>query len=198
MVKAMSQLPDQLEFADEIITQWDGRDGTFADREFTHCVFKNVTLAGASLPECRFLDCTFQNCDLSNMIVTASTWRDVIFEDSKLLGVNWTTATILKHPIWRRCALNFCNFSGLDLRKACLDCCVAREAEFGHTNLAGADLRGTDLAGSRFLQTNLTKADLRQAISYAIRPGDNLLKGARFSLPEATALLYGLDIALED
>lgn len=198
MVTTMTQLPENLEFSDETILQWDGRDYTFTDREFTHCIIKNATLANASFVGCRFLDCTFQNCDLSNMNVTGSTWRDVIFEDSKLIGVNWTTATALKHPIWRRCALNFCNFSGLDLRKASFAACIAREAEFGHTNLAGADCQATDFAGSRFLQTNLTKADFRQAINYAIRPGDNLLKGARFSLPEATALLYGLDIVLED
>lgn len=45
---------------------------------------------------------------------------------------------------------------------------------------------------------NLTKADLRQAKNYSIRPDSNKIKKAKFSLPEAMLLLYGLDIELEE
>jgi fluoroquinolone resistance protein len=94
--------------------------------------------------------------------------------------------------------LSYANFSGLDLRKSSLKDCVAREADFAETDLEGADLRGTDFTGARFTKTNLVKADLRHARSYAIRPGDNKIRKAKFSLPEATLLLYGLDIELEE
>ena len=53
-------------------------------------------------------------------------------------------------------------------------------------NLTEASCRGTDFSGARFDGTNLTKTDLRDALNYALRPCDNILKGARFSLPEAT------------
>ncbi len=55
-----------------------------------------------------------------------------------------------------------------------------------------------DFAGARFSTTNLSKADFRGATNYSIRPDNNKLKKAKFSLPEATLLLYGLDIELEE
>jgi len=49
-----------------------------------------------------------------------------------------------------------------------------------------------------FFNPNLTRADWRGARNYALRPIDNTLKKARFALPEAIALLYGLDLELDD
>jgi uncharacterized protein YjbI with pentapeptide repeats len=90
------------------------------------------------------------------------------------------------------------NFSGLDLRKTVMHECIAREIELAHANLADSDCRKTDFSGSRFFHTDLTKCDFREAVNYAIRAADNKLAKAKFSLPEATALLYGLDIVLEE
>jgi fluoroquinolone resistance protein len=42
----------------------------------------------------------------------------------------------------------------------------------------------------------LSGADLSQARNYMIDPGLNELKKAKFSLPEAMALLYNMDITL--
>ncbi len=61
-------------------------------------------------------------------------------------------------------------------------------------SLPGSDFSGTDLAGSLFNATDLSGADLSAARNYAISPAANRLKGAKFSLPEAMALLYCLDI----
>jgi hypothetical protein len=49
-----------------------------------------------------------------------------------------------------------------------------------------------------FSSTNLTKADLSTAKNYHIPPEQNILKGTRFSLPEAMSLLYSMDIILDD
>lgn len=86
----------------------------------------------------------------------------------------------------------------MDLRKSLMHNCVAREADFAETNFSEAKLCGTDLTAARFANTNLTKADLRQAKNYSIRPDSNKIKKAKFSLPEAMLLLYGLDIELEE
>jgi len=47
-----------------------------------------------------------------------------------------------------------------------------------------------------FGNTNLTEADLSRARNYHIDPGQNVLRQARFSLPEAKSLLYSMDIVL--
>jgi uncharacterized protein YjbI with pentapeptide repeats len=191
-------LERQQEIADETFTGLDGRALQLMGKELSGCRFVRCQFSEAALVRCRLVDCSFESCDLSTISWRGSTLRDVTFESSKLLGVNWTELTAASHLVFRRSVVSLGNFSGMDLRKWVFDACTAREVELAHANLSEADLRGTDWAGSRFLQTNLTKADLRQALGYAIRPADNILKKARFSLPEATSLLYGLDIVLED
>jgi uncharacterized protein YjbI with pentapeptide repeats len=86
----------------------------------------------------------------------------------------------------------------LDLSKAVITDCLAKEATFAETNLTEANCTHTDFTDSRFIRTNLTRADFRGARNYAIAADQNTLKQAKFSLPEAVALLHGLDIILED
>lgn len=170
----------------------------FTDRTFEELDFRNQSIENRIFDGCRFLDCTFEQSDLSNIVLTSSDLRDVKFKECKLVGVNWINASSLMHLSWDNCALNYGNFSGLDLRKSLMQNCVAREVDFAETNFSEANLRGTDFTAARFTNTNLTKTDLRQAKNYSIRPDSNKIKKAKFSLPEAMLLLYGLDIELEE
>jgi uncharacterized protein YjbI with pentapeptide repeats len=68
--------------------------------------------------------------------------------------------------------------------------------DFREADLSGASFGATDLSESLFSSTDLSEADLSRARNYSIAPGRNVLTQARFSLPEAMALLYGLDIVL--
>lgn len=186
------------EYVDQTFEAIDAREALVEGKEFDGCRFKGAQLAGAVFRHCRFLDCVFEDSDLSNVRLTSSSLRDVSFLDSKLLGINWTEASHFDTPSFTRCVLNYANFANLDLRKGRFVECIAREVEWTQAQLAGASFKGSDLAGSRFHQSNLTKADFREAFNYVINPIDNKLKGARFSLPEATSLLHGLGIILDD
>jgi uncharacterized protein YjbI with pentapeptide repeats len=174
------------------------RDGVVENRVFENCVFTRAHLSGSSFRRCRFVDCVFEECDLSNWQLAGAEMRAVTFKDCKMVGINWAHTGSLVHLDWNSCVLSYGNFVGLDLRKSSMRKCVAREADFADANLSEMDLRGTDFGAARFANTNLTKADLRQAMNYSIRPDSNKIKKAKFSLPEATLLLYGLDIVLED
>lgn len=89
------------------------------------------------------------------MRIKDSTFINAKFEDSKIVGVNWTEA-----------------------------------------DLAQADCRKTDFSRSRFMHTDLSGADFRDAKNYIIHPALNKLSKAKFSLPEAMSLLYCLDIVI--
>lgn len=186
------------DFADQKFEEIDFRGETIEGRTFEDCTFSRVNFNGSSFIRCRFLDCTFDQSDLSNLILMSSDLKNVKFIDCKLVGVNWTAASVLMHSTWQNSILNYGNFSGLDLRKSMMQNCVAREADFAETNLSEANLKETDFTAARFANTNLTKSDLRQAKNYSIRPDSNKIKKAKFSLPEAMLLLYGLDIDLEE
>ncbi len=94
------------------------------------------------------------------------------------------------------CDLSYSVFIGLTLRKMIVTKCVAKDVDFAEADLTQADFTYTDLAESQFLHTNLTEADFTHARNYWIDAGLNTLKQARFSLPEAIALLRSMNIVL--
>lgn len=185
----------EAEYSEETFEGLGGRGAAVTGIEFHSCVFINCQFSEFS--NCKFVQCTFRNCDFSNLKVAGSSFRGLRAEDCKLIGINWTNTSALMHFDFKNCVLNYSNFVALDLRKSSFRDCVAREAELADANLSECDCRGTDFKGARFAHTNLTKADMRGALNYAIRPLDNKLAKAKFSLPEATLLLHGLDIEVE-
>ena len=171
--------------------------------EFYDCAFNRCFFVESVFRNCRFVNCVFQQCDLSLVQVPDSTFSETRFEDSKVVGVNWTQAdwstTRLRNPIgFFGCAISHSTFIGLSLREIQIRDCVAADVDFREADLSRADFAGTDLSRSLFSSTNLAEADLSCARNYDMDPGQNVLRQAKFSLPEAMSLLYGLDIVLTE
>jgi len=168
---------------------------------FYACVFRNCDLTGVSFKFCKFSDCSFESCNLSLVKVRGSLFAGTSFKDSKLVGVNWTEASWPKIRLacplqFDGCLLTDSTFLGLSLEGALITRCRAKDADFREADLSKADLSHTDFSGALFGRTNLAGANLDQARNYAIRPADNVIKGASFSMPEAMALLYCMDIKI--
>ena len=149
------------------------------------------------------MDCTFVRCDLSLCSVEECSFTTTEFIDSRIIGVNWTEASwpalgLFDAIGFERCAISHSTFVGLRLRRVKIVDCVAHDVDFAEANLSEAVCVGTDFKDSRFLHTDLSEADFTGARNYAIAPTLNTLRKARFSLPEAMALLYGLDIILTE
>lgn len=173
------------------------------DKEFAGCTFTGCSFLETRFAACRFVDCAFARCDLSLCRVDDCSFTNVEFVDSRLLGVDWTEASWpalgLFEPIgFERCDISHSTFDGLRLRRIQVADCVAHNVDFTQVDLNGANCTGTDFQESRFLHTNLTEADFTRATNYAIAPHLNVLHRTRFSLPEAMALLRGLDIILTE
>jgi fluoroquinolone resistance protein len=171
--------------------------------EFHGCTFVRCAFAESIFRNCRFVDCTFRQCDLSLVRISGSAFSAIRFEDSKIIGVDWTqadwTAPRLGDPIgFYRCALNHSTFIGLSLPGIRMKDCIAMDVDFREADLSQADFGGTDLSQSLFANTRLTEADLSCARNYQIDPGQNILTQAKFSLPEAMSLLYNMDIVLTE
>ena len=165
---------------------------------FEECTFTNCHFSETQFKRCTFRDCQFHNCDLSLLDVAYSSFQRCKFDQCKLIGVNWAKVSRIEWIEFHSCNLSYATFMELDMHKAILTHCLAKEATFAETNLTEANCTHTDFTDSRFVRTNLTKADFRGARNYAIAADQNTLKQAKFSLPEAVALLDGLDIILEN
>ena len=177
--------------------------GEFVSNEFHDCTFIQCSFAGSVFRRCKFANCVFQQCDVSLVRLPDSSFSATRFDDSKIIGVNWTDALWPATKIWEpihfsKCVVNHSTFIGLDLKGIHITDCIAEDVDFREANLSQADFSGTDLSDSLFINTNLAEADLSRARNYRIDAGQNVLKKAKFSLPEAMSLLYGLDIVLTD
>ena len=196
-----SLLCTRTHYADQVFKDVDLERGRLVSSEFCDCMFVRCSFVESVFHDCRFVNCAFQQCDLSLIQVPGSTFSATRFEDSKVIGVNWTqvnwSATGLGNPLgFFKSAINHSTFIGLSLRGIPIRDCAAVDVDFREADLSQADFAGTDLSQSIFGHTNLTGADLSRARNYHIDPGQNVLRQARFSLPEAMSLLYSLDIVL--
>ncbi len=177
--------------------------GELFSSEFYDCVFMRCSFVESVFRKCRFVNCVFQGCDLALIQVPETTFSATRFENSKVIGVNWTQAnwptTGLGHSVsFLKSAISHSTFLGLRLSGTHITDCVAVDVDFREADLSKANFAGTDLSKSMFGKTNLTEADLSRARNYHIDPGQNVLRQAKFSLPEAMSLLYSLDIVLAE
>jgi fluoroquinolone resistance protein len=115
--------------------------------EFYDCTFVRCSLVESVLRDCRLAGCSFQACHLGLLQVPNSTFSDTRFEDSKIIGVNWTRANWpaarLHRPIgFFKCAISHSTFIGLSLRQIQIRDCVAVDVDFREADLSQADLQG--------------------------------------------------------
>ena len=191
------------EYVQEIFEQVTLGDEEVEAKEFDTCTFRNCSFSATLFRNCKLLNCTFEDCELNLVRVYQSSFAGVKFTRCKVIGINWTDAYWSKKGLlnslkFTECALNHSTFMGLNLKKMQLVSCLARDVDFTEADLTDADFSRTDFSQSRFNNTNLTRADFRSATNYTISAQFNTVKDARFSLPEAMSLLYGLNIRLDD
>lgn len=181
------------------------RNGQLDRKVFTSCTFVKCSFHETIFSYCKFNDCTFKHCDLTFVTLKECSFKNTIFEDCQIIGVNWVDTNLAQmkyvfaKPVdFIRCTLSHSTFMGLNLRNVLITRCVAIDVSFEEADLSHTNCTFTDFAESRFLHTNLTEADFTGATNYSIAASLNTLKKTKFSLPEAMALLYGLDIILTE
>jgi uncharacterized protein YjbI with pentapeptide repeats len=167
------------------------------DGEFEDCTFGKLALNDRKLSRCRFFDCTFRDCDFTLSRFVDCAFVRSKFERCRLTGINWSEVEKLERVSFNGSQLNDTTFIGVKMDACDFSQCIARRASFRDIALKGVLFRGADLEGTEFVNADLRQADFRDATGYVISPRENRLEKARFSLPEATRLLYGLGIVLD-
>jgi len=171
--------------------------------EYESCTFKDCDFSEMVFTGCKFIDCTFTACNLSLIEVGGSRFRDVVFRECKVIGVNWTKASwprlALSSPLkFHKCIINDSSFFGLSLEEIVIEECKAHDVDFREGNFSRANFSFTDFTHSLFGKTSLAGADLSEAMNYDIDVHENDIKHALFSRQEAIRLLDSLEIELVD
>jgi len=170
---------------------------------FEGCTFNKCDFSEAMFKRCKFIECHFIKCNLSVAKVGNSRFSDVVFEECKMVGVDWTTANwsslALGSPIkMHKCIINDSSFFGLDMKGMVLEECKAHDVDFREGNFTEANFSHTDFANSLFNKTNLTGANFQEAVNFSIDVNVNKVIRAKFSRYEAVRLLESLGIELVD
>jgi uncharacterized protein YjbI with pentapeptide repeats len=174
-----------------------------SELEFEACDFIECNFTATRFKKCRFIECTFTRCNLSLVQVSQSQFTDVIFNECKLVGVDWTRAAWPKLVFsvalqFTQCILHDSSFFGLNLDEITIDACKAHDVDFREGRFRRAILSGTDFTHSLFAKTDLSGADFTDASDYDIDIFNNNISKAKFSRDEAIRLLNSLDIELVD
>jgi len=199
----MDSISSDIRYTDQVFKDLHLDGMQILSSEFFDCVFRHCSFVETIFQKCRFINSTFQGCDLSLAEVPESFFSSTRFENSKIIGLNWAQAdwaisSLGKSIDFIRSTISHSTFIGLNLKGIQIKECIAVDVDFREADLSQAEFTGTDLSESMFSKTNLSVADLRRARNYNIDPGQNVLKGAKFSLPEAMSLLYNMDIILSN
>jgi fluoroquinolone resistance protein len=197
------KLEDKSEYWSETFSGLNISGTEIAAKEFDGCTFRECDFSEATFTRCNFVDCEFIKCNLSIVKIEYSKFSDVLFRESKLIGINWTKVSwpglIFTAPVkFYKSILNDCSFYGLALQDLVIEECKAHSVDFREGDFSNANFTYTDFSGSFFVNTNLSGTDFAEATDYDIDVFQNTIKRARFSRFEAVRLLDSLEIELVD
>ena len=184
-------------YEDECFKSVDAKETNLKKSTFNNVSFENCNFTESDWQQADFSGCRFKNCNLSLVKLQGCRLQDIIFEECKMVGVDFYKCDKFIHIKFIKSILQTCNFTDLKLKGISFRGSKVREVLFyKHQIYQRPTSTDTDLLGTLFHQCNLTKADFRNAKNYAIDIQANNLKKAKFSFPEAINLLKCLDIEI--
>jgi fluoroquinolone resistance protein len=170
---------------------------TLQNQVFDECHFEGCTFIDCKFEKSRFINCEFKDSLLSAVVPMECRFIEVHFNGCKVNAIDWTKTLEIRELSFSQCQVNFSNFRFLKLTALKIVHCQVKDSDFTEADLTRADFKYSDLENTRFFKTNLSAADFKGALNYQIDVTNNVIKKARFSLPEAVALLHNLDIIIE-
>jgi uncharacterized protein YjbI with pentapeptide repeats len=131
---------------------------------------------------CRGRGLDFRDLDGPNLRFIQCRLEGVAFSGCRLRGASWRETSI-KEARFHDCDLTGMCVEKCELPLASITLCQGARAVIAHSNLEGADLRGSSLAEGSLRRTRLVQADLRQTNLYGVEMykailGDTRLEGA--------------------
>jgi len=188
-------------YSGKIFTGLELGSETIVAKHFEDCLFEDCNFHEATLEKCKFTESRFLKCNFSNLNLNQSKFSDVVFEECKVIGIDWTNVAYPSVPLcspfkFYKCIINDSIFFGLELDEIIIEDCKAHDVDFREGSFKHANFKYSDLENSLFHTTNLTGANFTEAINYNIDIYLNEIKWAIFSTTEAVNLLRNLDIEL--
>ncbi|PKH61164.1 hypothetical protein CXF94_12755 [Halomonas sp. Choline-3u-9] len=199
----MTDLKNNAHYFDVSFARLSSPDEHYNGIEFEDCQFSDCDFSASKFQKCKFTNCIFENCNLSLVDFSNSKLFGLKFQDSKLVGVDWTKAIwAVYHSdfelVFKRCILNDSSFFGLTLNELVFEECKLHDVDFRGGDFLGSTMTYSDFRNSLFMRTNFQGVDFSESTAYAIDVLENNVKKAKFSRYEALNLLESLGVELVD
>lgn len=165
--------------------------------EFENCTFNNCKFIKKNLSGFIFIECEINECDLSNAILGKTSFKDVKFYKSKLIGLQFNDCNpVLLSFTFIDCVLNLSSFFQLKIKSTVFNNCNLTETDFGEADLSKSEFLKCNLNNSIFENTNLTQVDFSTSHNFIIDPKVNIIKQTKFSKEGLPTLLkkYNIEI----
>jgi fluoroquinolone resistance protein len=166
------------------------------EEEYEACTFRNCTFSDIS--RIVFSECQFELCNFSNAKAGLTSIRDCIFDECKLMGVNFSrTKDFGFAATFKNCNLNYVSFDKKKLNKSAFIRCNLQGANFTEADLSKCTISDSNFLEAVFMHTNLSGVDFTTNSHFLIDPNLNNIKKAKFAAHSLTGLLYLYDIIIE-
>lgn len=167
--------------------------------EYENCNFYNCDFSNANFSDFKFIECRFEACNISLLKLNATAFREVTFQDCKMLGLHFEDCNPFGLALaFENCSLNHSSFYKLKIKNTIFKNSQLEECDFTEADLSHSVFENSNLLCAIFEQTNLEKCDFRSAINYSIDPENNRIKKAKFSAIGLYGLLHKYDIEIEN
>jgi uncharacterized protein YjbI with pentapeptide repeats len=123
-----------------------------------------VSAAGSRLRSLALTDVIARDCNASNADWTGARMRRVVFERSRMTGVNLSEVDA-DDVVFRDCKLDLANLRSARIQRTTFEDCLLDEADFSgatlkHVRFTRSQLRGVDLDGARLAGVDLRTSEL--------------------------------------
>jgi uncharacterized protein YjbI with pentapeptide repeats len=165
--------------------------------EYEECEFRNCDLSHADLSGFVFIGCRFKDTNLSMAKLSRTSFREVVFEGCKMVGLHFEDCIAFMYPPeFKSCMLDLSSFTAVKIPNTKFIHCEMKEVDFTQADLSGSAFDHCNLDRAIFEKCNLTRADFSAAVNYTLDPGKNILKKTVFSLVGLPGLLNQFDIVV--
>jgi len=108
-----------MEYIEEKIFQQEDFTVTHLElAEYKYCKFIDCDFSHTSLSYIKFINCVFIDCNLSNVSLHDTMFQEVLFKDSKALGLRFEDCRALGLKVaFTNCILDHCSFYSMKIKK---------------------------------------------------------------------------------
>lgn len=166
---------------------------------YEYCTFTNCDLNKTDLSHINFIECEFTSCNLSNCSVGNTSFKSVVFNDCKLLGIDFFNCNqFLFQILVNSSTLDFSSFYQMDLRKCSFENSSLNSVDLSNANLEKCTLTENNFSHAIFNQTNLSQANFSKSYNFVINPALNNINQATFDKESILGLLSKYQLNIND